>query len=129
MMKNGPLNSEITKVLADLGHTDTVVIADCGLPIPVGVRKIDLAVTIGKPEFLEILELMETHMEIERVTVAAEMESANGAMLERIRQTHSSITSVSHEEFKVQTKSAKVIIRTGEATPYANIILHAGVIF
>ncbi|PFV41789.1 D-ribose pyranase, partial [Bacillus cereus] len=36
---------------------------------------------------------------------------------------------VSHEQFKEHTKKAKAIIRTGEATPYANVILHAGVIF
>ncbi len=35
---------------------------------------------------------------------------------------------VSHEQFKEHTKKAKAIIRTGEATPYANVILHAGVI-
>jgi hypothetical protein len=30
--------------------------------------------------------------------------------------------------FKKQTRGAKTVIRTGEATPYANIILHAGTI-
>ncbi|PAC67377.1 D-ribose pyranase, partial [Enterobacter cloacae] len=49
MKKNGILNSHIAKVLADLGHTDTIVIADCGLPIPEGPVKIDLALSIGTP--------------------------------------------------------------------------------
>ncbi len=43
MQKGGMLNSSIAKVLADLGHTDTIVIGDCGLPVPAGVQKIDLA--------------------------------------------------------------------------------------
>ena len=51
MKKHGVLNSEITSILASLGHTDTIVIADCGLPIPDGVKRIDLAVEIGKPSF------------------------------------------------------------------------------
>lgn len=34
------LNSSIAKVLADLGHTDTIVISDCGLPVPAGVQKL-----------------------------------------------------------------------------------------
>lgn len=34
-----------------------------------------------------------------------------------------------HEAFKAAAKTAKAVIRTGEITPYANIILHAGVIF
>ena len=43
MQKIGILNSEIAKVLADMGHTDTIGIGDCGLPVPDGVKKIDLA--------------------------------------------------------------------------------------
>ena len=41
MKKHGISNSDIAKVLADLGHTDKVVIGDVGLPIPEGVKKID----------------------------------------------------------------------------------------
>jgi len=36
---------------------------------------------------------------------------------------------VSHEEFKKMTSHCKAVIRTGEATPYANIILYSGVNF
>ena len=42
MKKNGILNSEISKVLSDLGHTDFICIGDCGLPVPDNVKKIDL---------------------------------------------------------------------------------------
>lgn len=34
-----------------------------------------------------------------------------------------------HEHFKQATKTAKAVIRTGETTPFANVILHSGVIF
>lgn len=43
MKRHGILNSHISKVLTDLGHTDMVVIADAGLPIPDGVPRIDLS--------------------------------------------------------------------------------------
>jgi D-ribose pyranase len=33
MKRYGILNSHISKVLANLGHTDFIVIADAGLPI------------------------------------------------------------------------------------------------
>ena len=56
MQKGGMLNSSIAKVLADLGHTDTIVIGDCGLPVPAGVQKIDLALKPGTPSFLEVVE-------------------------------------------------------------------------
>ncbi|MEC5273481.1 D-ribose pyranase [Caldifermentibacillus hisashii] len=129
MKKNGILNSEITKVLADLGHTDTIVIADCGLPIPPSVKKVDLALAFGNPSFLDILNLLKDEMVIEKVTIATEMEEKNKMLYKEITESFPAIEKVSHEEFKEKTKQAMAIIRTGEATPYANIILHAGVLF
>ncbi|EJS06154.1 D-ribose pyranase [Bacillus cereus] len=131
MKKYGVLNSEIAAVLASLGHTDTVVIADCGLPIPDGVKRIDLAVEIGKPSFLEVLQVVADDMEIEKVTLAEEVIINNAEVNKEIGQKliEPAFEYVSHEQFKEHTKKAKAIIRTGEATPYANVILHAGVIF
>ena len=77
MQKIGILNSEIAKVLADMGHTDTIVIGDCGLPVPDGVKKIDLALKLGTPRFLEVVEELAKYMEIEKIHVAAEMQSKN----------------------------------------------------
>ncbi|MDF4730595.1 D-ribose pyranase, partial [Vibrio parahaemolyticus] len=77
MKKHGVLNSEIAAVLASLGHTDTIVIADCGLPIPDGVKRIDLAVEIGKPSFLDVLQVVADDMAIEKVTLAEEVINNN----------------------------------------------------
>ena len=132
MNKHGILNSEICKVLADLGHTDMVVIADCGLPIPDGVKKIDLALKLGTPGFIEVVELLAQYMQIEKATIASEIHAKNPATymsLEKILGEQMSLEELSHEEFKLLTHKARAIIRTGEATPYANVILHAGVIF
>lgn len=73
MYKTGILNSEISKLLSDLGHTDQIIIADCGLPVPQGVKKIDLALEFGKPSFLEVFHLIKNHMVIEQMTIANEM--------------------------------------------------------
>jgi D-ribose pyranase len=131
MKKHGVLNSEIASILALLGHTDTIVIADCGLPIPDGVKRIDLAVEIGKPSFLDVLQVVADDMAIEKVTLAEEVIINNAEVNKEIEQKliEPAFEYVSHEQFKEHTKKAKEIIRTGEATPYANVILHAGVIF
>ncbi|GAB6615953.1 D-ribose pyranase [Bacillus tropicus] len=131
MKKHGVLNSEIASVLASLGHTDTIVIADCGLPIPDGVKRIDLAVEIGKPSFLDVLQVVADDMAIEKVTLAEEVINNNVEVNKEIelKLIEPAFEYVSHEQFKEHTKKAKAIIRTGEATPYANVILHAGVIF
>lgn len=129
MKRHGILNSHISKVLTDLGHTDMVVIADCGLPIPAGVERIDLALELGIPSFADVVRVVADDMAIEQVTLATEINDTNVNALEVINQLDVPQDFVSHEAFKELTKQAKVIIRTGEATPYANVILHAGVIF
>lgn len=129
MKRHGILNSHISKVLTDLGHTDMVVIADCGLPIPAGVERIDLALELGTPSFADVVRVVADDMAIEQVTLATEINDTNVNALEVINQLDVPQDFVSHEAFKELTRQAKVIIRTGEATPYANVILHAGVIF
>ena len=132
MQKVGILNSAIAKVLADLGHTDTIVIGDCGLPVPAGVPKIDLALKLGSPSFMEVLAEVEKYMEIEKVEIAAEMEDRNRAVYAAMKdlfQKQQWIVDENHEKFKAETAKAKCVIRTGEITPYANVILHSNVIF
>lgn len=132
MQKIGILNSAIAKVLADLGHTDTIVIGDCGLPVPAGVPKIDLALKLGTPSFMEVVAEIEKYMEIEKVEIAAEMEDRNPAVYAAMKdlfQKQQWIVDENHEKFKAETAKAKCVIRTGEITPYANVILHSNVIF
>ncbi|MEF2967447.1 D-ribose pyranase [Paenibacillus sp. M1] len=131
MKKQGILNSHISKVLADLGHTDTIVIADVGLPVPEGVPKIDLALTLGSPSFEDTVEAIAADMEIEQVVIAKEMKKDNPQAFEYIGHqfAETDIKQCSHEEFKQLTRKAKAVIRTGEAKPYANVILQAGVYF
>lgn len=129
MKKLGILNSHLTKVFADLGHTDKVVIADCGLPIPNGVERVDLALRLGEPSFLDVLDAVEADMVIEQITVADEVFTENEAIAKVLTERFDTVKTCSHEDFKREVATAKVVIRTGEATPYANVILHAGVIF
>lgn len=132
MQKVGILNSSIAKVLADLGHTDTIVIGDCGLPVPAGVPKIDLALKLGTPSFMEVVSEVAKYMEIEKVEVAAEIQEKNTGVYEALKELFPQqewIIDENHEVFKAATAKAKVVIRTGEITPYANIILHSNVIF
>jgi D-ribose pyranase len=130
MKKSGVLNSHISKVLADLGHTDIIVIADAGLPVPNHVAKIDLALKPGTPSFQEVVRVVSEDMVVEKIILASEIKKANSSQNEFLtRHFHQEIEYVEHEEFKKMTEKAKVIIRTGEITPYSNCILQAGVIF
>ncbi|WP_027414916.1 D-ribose pyranase [Aneurinibacillus terranovensis] len=131
MKKIGTLNSDISAVLSKLGHTDTIVIADCGLPVPDGVQRIDLALKRGTPGLIETLETVLSEMEVEKYVLANEIREKNPEMKKKIVELMPGVECayLSHEDFKKATAQAKAIIRTGEDTPYANVILQSGVIF
>lgn len=131
MKKIGILNQPISSIIAGLGHTDTLIIADAGLPIPPETQRIDLALTEGIPSFIDTLRVVLTEMEVERAIVAEEMLDASPQVYEAVKEMLGDvpIETVTHLIFKEQTRSARAVIRTGEFTPYANVILTAGVVF
>jgi len=131
MKKYGTLNQPISEVIAGMGHGDMLVIGDCGLPIPPGVRRIDIALLPGVPSFLQTLGVVLQELQVENAVVATEMGTASPNMDKGIKDmmVDMPISRVSHEQFKEMTKKAVAVIRTGECTPYANIILQSGVIF
>jgi D-ribose pyranase len=131
MKKIGILNSELSKLISDLGHTDMICISDIGLPVPNGVKKIDLALDYKKPSFIEVFDILSRYVEIEKVTLANEIKKNNQNVHDYVinHLEDQNVSYLTHEEFKELTKNCKAIIRTGENTPYANIILHSGVFF
>jgi D-ribose pyranase len=131
MKKIGILNSDISKVISELGHTDKIVICDSGLPIPAHVKRIDLALKQGIPSFMDCLVTVLQEMQVEQAFVAREMDQKSPQLKKQMELVLEGVNlhEVSHEELKALTHEAKAIIRTGEFTPYANVILQAGVIF
>jgi D-ribose pyranase len=132
MKKGGILNPKINQLIAETGHTDTIVVTDAGLPIPENVtHRIDLALKEGIPGFLETLDTVLSELEVEKVILAEEVQTISPKMNEEIvkRFPHIPIEYVPHVEFKQQTKQARGLIRSGEFTPYANVILVAGVVY
>ena len=133
MKRAGILNSDISRVLSYLGHTDTICIGDCGLPIPDEVERIDLALCFGEPTFMRTLEIVAGDMKVEKIVLAEEIKERNPAVLEQVMKLFDGqnieVEFVPHVELKAQTAACKAVIRTGEVTPYANIILQSGCIF
>ena len=133
MKKAGILNSEISRVLSYMGHTDLLAIGDCGLPIPDTVERIDLALKFGVPTFMETLETVVADMKVEKIVLAEEIKTQNPNVLSEIEALFAGqrieTEFVSHSELKNLTHDCRAVIRTGETTPYANIILQSGCIF
>ncbi|MBR5470631.1 MAG: D-ribose pyranase [Oscillibacter sp.] len=133
MKRAGILNSEISRVLSYLGHTDCICIGDCGLPIPDEVERIDLALAFGEPTFMRTLEVVAGDMKVEKIVLAEEIKTQNPAVLQQVEDLFAGqgiqVEFVSHTELKARTHDCKAVIRTGETTPYANVILQSGCIF
>jgi D-ribose pyranase len=127
MKKRGILNAPLSEGLARLGHGDLLIVADCGLPLPLGSRVIDLALVPGVPTFEQVLDALLDELAVEGAVAATEAAStpAGRWISSRLKE----VEYIPHEEFKQLTASAKLIVRTGEATPYANIALRSGVPF
>jgi D-ribose pyranase len=131
MKKTGLLHAELSQLVASLGHGDAVVIADAGLPVPPGTRCIDLAVSRGVPSFEQVLRAVLGEMQVERAECAAEMSQRSPQVAALLRELlpDTPMQSVEHAQFKLRTAAARAIVRTGEFTPYANVMLYAGVVF
>jgi D-ribose pyranase len=129
--KTGLLNQPLSTLIAGLGHTDMVAVVDAGLSIPAAVQRIDLAVSAGIPCLLDVTRVMLDEMQISGVIVASELaEHSPQFYAELVRLLDGiPLTEMPHEALREQMRSARAAVRTGEFTPYANIILISEVIF
>ena len=127
MKRQGLLNPQLCAAIARLGHTDTFVVADCGLPVPREVPVIDLALVFGIPRFPEVLSAMLPEVVVDHAVIA---EEAVGAEPEGwVRAQVENVEVVTHQELKRRVADASFVVRTGETTPFANAIVHCGVPF
>lgn len=128
MKKRGVLNEGISRVISCLGHKDMLVICDAGFPIPKGVDRIDVAVGKNIPRFLETVRVIVEELFVEKIIVANEL-GKDSELYKKLIGLFSQIKveNVPHEELKAMIRDARAVVRTGEFTPYANVILVCGV--
>lgn len=131
MKRSGILNVDIAAVTASMGHMDTLTVADAGLPIPDAPLRIDLVVKPNQPRFLDVVEVLLEELVVQEAIVAAELAEVSPGLYAELRARLGSIPvrAAPHAEFKALTAESKAVIRTGEFTPYANVILVSGVAF
>jgi len=125
MKKNGILNPQLNRVISEMGHRDMLIIADAGLPIPKEV----VTLKCGIPSFAEVLPAVLSELKVEDAYVAKEIKEKNPQTLNLVSSLIGEVKFITHKELKELSKQARAIVRTGECSPYANIILISGVIF
>lgn len=132
MRKGTILHPSINQLLTETGHTDSIVVTDAGLPIPLELpHRIDLALKEGIPSFLDVLDTVLEDLIVEKIILAEEVKTISPQMNEEVlkRFPDTPVEYLPHTQFKVKTQSVRGAIRSGEFTPYANIILVAGVAY
>ena len=134
MKKTPLLNIALSRVIASLGHGDILMIVDAGMPVPAGVELIDLALTRGVPDFISVLDVVLSEMQVESHVLANERAEIKPPALQVIESLNledqlGQQRWISHEDLKVLSRKAKAIIRTGECQPYSNVALVSGVVF
>ncbi|NGO12931.1 D-ribose pyranase [Streptomyces sp. HC44] len=130
MKRAGILNRHLAGAIAELGHGDGVLVCDAGMPIPSGPRVVDLAFRAGVPSFAEILDGLLDELVVEAATAAREIREANPPASKLLDQHFpAALSLVPHDELKTLSADARLIVRTGEARPYANVLLRCGVFF
>jgi D-ribose pyranase len=128
LLINGILNPAINSLLSRIRHTNTLVIADRGFPYWPEIETVDISLVDDIPRVLDVLSAIRSNFSIGRAFMAEEFQAAAaphavlayGRGLEGIPVLYET-----HDEFKRRVPSAIGIIRTGDTTPYANLILES----
>lgn len=128
MRRDGLWHPDLARYVAAMGHGEEIVIADPGLPLP-DTDRIDLVWRRGEPPFLPVLQAVLAELVVEAAFVAEEARDRN--LVAGLKSTLGSIPTerITHEVLKERARTAVVAVRTGETTPYANVILRCGVPF
>lgn len=129
MRNQGLWHPALLAELTRLGHGDTVVLADAGLPVPEGTTVIDLLWARGQPRLGPLLKCVVAEFVFDRATVAEELLSAPCGSEVLAELEGLEVRQVPHSEFKELVAGARLVVRTGEDTPFVNVILHGGVAF
>ncbi|MEJ1320013.1 D-ribose pyranase [Latilactobacillus sakei] len=131
MRKTKVINTQISSVISDMGHFDTLSIGDAWHASTSGTKKIDVAIENGVPSFIQVLTNILSELEVQKVYLANEIKTANPEQLEAIKALigETPIEFINHSQMKQDLNKAKAFVRTGEMTPYSNIILESGVVF
>lgn len=129
MKRSGILHADLAGHLARLGHTDHFLVVDSGFPVSAGIPVVDLRVVYGLPGFTPVLTAVLEEVVIEHAVAAEELRAANPAIADVVAGSCGQVETVPHASLKERAVVARFAVRTGEDTPYANLLLRAGVGF
>ena len=129
MKEVGMLNGHIDSALGRQGHMDLMMVVDAGFPCPDEVEVIDIALSEGVPQILDVLaELRKVHS-VEKIVMAQDTQDHNPTYFDKVAKSFGDnveIEVIPHTELKERSHNVKTIIRTGDFTAWGNVMLVSG---
>jgi len=129
---NPLLTGELLKHLDEMGHSDTVIIADAHFPASRLAKRL---VTLAGTTSPEVLAAVCSVLPLDDTPAVDFMTSADGTLLDVQKElllaagvTESEIRFVDRFAFYVDSEDAYVIIRTGETRTYGCVIVRKGLV-
>jgi len=128
MLIGGILNPAINSLLCRVRHTNTLVIADRGFPFWPEIETIDISLVDDIPRVMDVLLAIKENYSIGRVYAAQQFLTANTP--ETISALDNALLGVPityepHDDLKKRVPKAIGLIRTGDTTQYANLIIES----
>ena len=129
MKEIGMINGHIDSALTRQGHMDLMMVVDAGFPCPDEVELIDIALSEGVPQILDVLaELKKVHS-VEKIVMAQDTRDHNPTYFDKVAKSFGDnveIEVIPHTELKERSHNVKTIIRTGDFTAWGNVMLVSG---
>lgn len=128
MLKSGILNPAINSLLSRVRHTNALVIADRGFPFWPEIETVDISLVDDIPQVLDVLRAIRGNFVIGGAIMAEEFRAENGTEVQRKfadALANVEVVYEPHVEFKKRVPRAIGLIRTGDTTQYANIIIES----
>ncbi|MBM3833008.1 MAG: D-ribose pyranase [Verrucomicrobia bacterium] len=126
MIIEGIINPHVSSLVCRVRHTNTLVIADAAFPFWPQIETVDLSLLKGVPTIVQVLDVLLPNWKCGEVFMAEEFKTHNdrkyqAAFKRAVRGVK--MTFEPHIEFKKRVPHAIGLIRTGDTTPYGNMIL------
>jgi len=128
MLNTGILNPHVLDLIARIRHTNTLVISDWAFPFWPEIETVDISLTHGIPTVLDVLDLLTPVFKIGHIWQAEEfVATTTPEAVAGFAKSFGEIplTREPHLDFKKRVPHAIGLIRTGDPTPYGNIILES----
>jgi D-ribose pyranase len=129
MQEVGIVNRELARVLAEQGHGDLLMVVDAGFAIPKGSDVVDISLAENCPMVIDTLQVLKKFFSVEKLIFANDTKDVSPTLFHHITRLFGEdvpVELVSHPEIKEISKRVKAVIRTGDFTAYANVILVSG---